>query len=138
MKYNIVKRLFLGLLITASILTPMNAFAAQNVDSKIISDWAKPAVTSLADKDLIPGSLEKDINYKDSISREEFAELMVMYYEHSVGEQQAGPSPFSDTNNPMLIKAAKFGLVAGNPDGTFKSHDKITREQGNRFYKRSI
>ena len=90
MKYNIIKRLFLGLLIAAPILTPMNTFAAQNVDGKIISDWAKPAVTSLANKDLIPGSLEKDINYKDSISREEFAELMVMYYEHSVGEQQAG------------------------------------------------
>ena len=71
MKYNIVKRLFLGLLIAAPILTPMNAFAAQNVDSKIISDWAKPAVSYGVENKIIGGNADGTFNPQGKTSKEQ-------------------------------------------------------------------
>lgn len=68
--------------------------------------------------------------FTQPITREEFCTIVVLLYEKLSGQTAtAGPSPFSDTTNPEIIKAAQLGIVLGMGDGTFAPTKQITRQE---------
>lgn len=68
-------------------------------------------------------------NMRDIITREEFSEMMVSFYESRTGsEVQYGGFPFEDTNNIKIAKAASLGIITGYEDGSFKPDNPISRQ----------
>jgi len=93
------------------------------------SDWAVAEIEKANKYDLTTNSLTS--NYQKSINREEFAELSVKVYEALSKKEAApvSPNPFTDTNNPEILKANNLGIVSGVGSGRFAPEDTITREQ---------
>ncbi len=96
------------------------------------SEWAKPTVDAMSNAGLIPNSLKNDADFREDISREEFAELITTYF-NKVKKQTSIPSSsdskFTDTNNPLITLANQLGIVGGYPDGSFKPNATITRQE---------
>ena len=134
MKYcrkNHNKKFISALLIAITITTSTGqVFAAQNISNKAHSSWAKSAITAMAEKDLIPPKLMSQSNFKEDITREEFAELIVTLYEYKNGQlSNYKKGTFNDTSNPYIEKASALGIVAGFPGGIFKPDQKLTRQE---------
>ena len=134
MKYfrkNHNKKFISALLIAITITTSTGqVFAAQNISDKAHSSWAKSAITAMAEKDLIPPKLMSQSNFKEDITREEFAELIVTLYEYKNGQlSNYKKGTFNDTSNPYIEKASALGIVAGFPGGIFKPDQKLTRQE---------
>jgi len=69
-------------------------------------------------------------NMKGDITREEFAEIVVLLYEKLTGTTvTADANPFTDTTNPEIIKAARLGIVKGVGNNKFAPNSLVTREQ---------
>ena len=94
------------------------------------SNWAKPELQRAYELGLIPDIL-KGADMTKPINREEFAELAILLYENLSGEkvEPASPNPFTDTNNPQILKAYKVGITAGTSSTTFSPKVLINREQ---------
>ena len=94
------------------------------------SEWAKPELEKSEKLDLIPDSL-KDADMTRPITRAEFAAVSVKAYEALSGNK-AGPSavnPFSDTNDPEVLKAFALVITTGTSDITFEPDSFLNREQ---------
>ncbi len=134
MKYfrkNHNKKFITALLITITITTSTGqVFAAQNISGKTYSNWANPAITAMAEKDLISPKLMSQSNFQGDITREEFAELMVTLYEYKNGPvSNYNKGTFNDTSNPYIEKASSLNIVAGFPGGMFKPNEKMNRQE---------
>ncbi|NLL67939.1 MAG: S-layer homology domain-containing protein [Clostridiaceae bacterium] len=94
------------------------------------SPWAEKELDQAADLGLITDSIKGKMN--DPITREEFAEVAVNFYEIVTGKK-AEPHPtktFKDTTNPEVLKAFNLGITAGAGDGTiFEPKGKLLRQQ---------
>lgn len=97
------------------------------VDAEV-SDWAREQVDSAAVKGLMPDGLGDDFTV--NITRAEFAALAVKLYEAMSGETAPAPgeSPFSDTNDPVIIQANALGIVYGD-GGKFSPDGLLTRQE---------
>ncbi len=94
------------------------------------SIWAVPELKKAEELGLIPAILMgKDLT--DPITREEFCELAVLLYEKVMGAEAApvSPNPFSDTNNPQILKAYQLRITKGVSDTAFEPNTLINREQ---------
>ncbi len=93
------------------------------------SDWAKPEI----DQAVVYGLTTDHIlnNFQQSITREEFCEIVVKLYEASSGETALpiNPNPFSDTSNPEILKAYRLGIVNGVSADTFAPNKNISRQE---------
>ncbi|NLZ91817.1 MAG: hypothetical protein GX918_07845 [Clostridiales bacterium] len=94
------------------------------------SDWAMPELKKADDAGLIPNIL-KGADLTKPITREEFCELALALYEKSTGKSPApaSPNPFTDTNNPQILKAFALGITQGTSATTFSPEVLINREQ---------
>ncbi|HWP97301.1 MAG TPA: S-layer homology domain-containing protein [Syntrophomonadaceae bacterium] len=94
------------------------------------SEWAKTVLDKANSYGLIPESL-KGADMTKPITREEFAELVVKLYEKTTGKTSspASPNPFTDTNNPEILKAFKLGITAGTSTTTFAPRELTNREE---------
>ena len=94
------------------------------------SDWATPELEKAADMGLIPEIL-KGADMTKNITREEFAEVVLLMYLKSAGIQDTAPSPnpFTDTQNPQILKAYQLGIVKGMSETKFEPNTLINREQ---------
>lgn len=103
-------------------------YFAITVDAEV-SDWAREQVDSAAVKGLMPDGLGDD--FRENITRAEFAALTVKLYEAMSGETAPAPgeSPFSDTNDPVIIQANALGIVNGMGGDKFAPDALVTREQ---------
>lgn len=94
------------------------------------SVWAVPELKKAEELGLIPSVLTgKDLT--KPITREEFCELSVLLYEKvkETSAAPASPNPFSDTNNPQILKAYQLGITKGVSDIAFEPNTLINREQ---------
>ena len=125
------KKLTIALITIVTLMAPMGqVFAAQNISGKTYSNWAKPAITAMAEKDLISPKLMSQSNFQGDITREEFAELMVTLYEYKNGPvSNYNKGTFNDTSNPYIEKASSLNIVAGFPGGMFKPNEKMNRQE---------
>jgi len=94
------------------------------------SPWAGNELGKADEYDLIPDIL-KGADMTKPITREEFASLAVVLYEKTTDKKAspASPNPFTDTNNPEILKAFQLGITKGTSATTFSPMDLITREQ---------
>lgn len=97
---------------------------------KDASTWAKPEIQKANDLGLIPDIL-KGADMTKPITREEFAELVVMLYEKVTGKKSepVSPNPFADTTNLQVLKAYNLGITKGTSQTTFSPKVLINREQ---------
>ena len=106
-----------------TMLMPNVAFAVDNY-----ATWAEPYVRQASELGLLTESVMKD--YVRALTREEFCELVVNMYEKRVGSSiTSSANPFTDTSNPMIIKAYSIGIVNGTSAATFSPTNSVTREQ---------
>lgn len=94
------------------------------------SAWAVDFLNQAASLDIIPSRL-MDKKMSDPITREEFAEMAVKFYEMVTGNK-AIPSnkTFLDCSNPEVLKAFQLDITAGVGDGTkFEPHSLLMRQQ---------
>ncbi|MFD0677430.1 MULTISPECIES: alginate lyase family protein [unclassified Paenibacillus] len=92
--------------------------------------WAKADVELLASKLLVKGLTDTAFEPGNSITRAEFASLLV----RALGLNADPSSKFSDVNSKdwyasAIVEAAQSGIVTGFEDGTFRPNAPITREQ---------
>lgn len=93
------------------------------------SSWAVGELNQAAAEGLITERI-KD-NMSAPITREEFAELAVKFYEKFTGQPAVytDMSAFTDTTNPEIFKAYNHKIVKGVGNNKFAPNNLITREQ---------
>ncbi|NBD23680.1 DUF4430 domain-containing protein [Paenibacillus sp. T1] len=100
-------------------------------DADRIASWAYGAVGKATQKGFIQGSGGK-LNPKASITRAEFAKLMVSVLELSANGAKTGDFkdvPWDAWYYPYVNAASQSGFVTGYADHLFRPNDTITREQ---------
>lgn len=93
------------------------------------SSWAVSELDQAAELGFITDTIKGKMN--GPITREEFAEVVVNFYEIVTGKK-AEPHPtekFSDTANPAVLKARNLNIVYGVGEGKFAPKNYLTREQ---------
>lgn len=96
------------------------------------SAWAKKSIDRLKEQRMLTEILAEKDKFQQDITREEFADLAVRLYTKAKKitiEDIQGEAPFTDTNNPMVIKAYSLGIVSGVSSTEFAPDKKITRQE---------
>lgn len=109
--------------------TAVPAPAGQDSSSyKNASSWAVPELNRAVPLGLVTDRIKG--NMQQNITREEFAEVAFKLYEELTGDSgDTTDNPFTDTQNPAVIRAAGLGIVAGMGQGKFAPQVLISREQ---------
>lgn len=95
-----------------------------------LSDWALSDFNQLSKRGILSNNIvTKQLNRE--ITREEFCELIVNFYETEKVCRLTSKDKgiFSDTDNEKILKAYKIGVVSGKGDGLFCPDDLITRQE---------
>ena len=92
--------------------------------------WAATHVELAGRLLLIPEKL-RDKDLREDITRTEFAALCLQLYQVMSNQQAPLPQedPFTDTDDPDVLKAYGLGLVAGVSEDTFDGDALVTREE---------
>jgi len=104
-------------------------FAATEAWSEA-SSWAIAELQKALDWGLIPDAL-MGADMTKPITRAEFAAVCVKVYEN-LGKTKAQPvaeNPFTDCNDPEVLKAFNLGLTNGTSPTTFSPNQLLNREQ---------
>ena len=115
----------------ANVVSPWSDEITLTVDSwSKASDWALPELEKAKASALIPKCL-LGTDLTKSITRAEFAALAVKTYESMSGNKApvVKESPFTDCDDPEVLKAYDLGIVNGMSETTFVPDEKISREQ---------
>ena len=98
--------------------------------SDISGHWAKDYIYSMACKDIVCGYQDGSFRPEKSVTRAEFAKLMV---EEMELEMESPSKRFSDSNGHwaegFIETAYKNGIISGYEDGTVRPNEKITRAE---------
>ena len=94
------------------------------------SKWAIDELTKAKSASLIPDIFNKE-DLTKNITRREFAHVAVKLYNKisDVSMIQVYDNPFTDTDDPIVVKAYGIGITKGMSDTTFEPDTLITREQ---------
>lgn len=129
----------LSFLFTITIILNLTVMAsAEGSTWQKASDWALPELEKAEDLNLIPEIL-KNSDLTQKVTREEFAEISVKLYE-SLSQKTAdevADNPFSDTQNPEILKAYALGITNGTTENTFSPASFLTREQASTMLSRA-
>lgn len=122
-----MKRL-VGVAVTA-LLSVSVCFTAFGAVSTNASPWAVPHMEQAYSLQLITAPLLQQA--QDTMTRVEFSEIAVAFYEKVTGTTAPMPkeNPFSDCDEPAALKAYGLGIIAGVEPGTFAPENPLTREQ---------
>jgi hypothetical protein len=92
------------------------------------SNWAETELKDAYDYGLTYTDIMKD--FKKTITREEFCTIVVKLYEKLTEKKaEVGADPFSDTNNPEILKAYALKIVNGTAQDKFSPSNNITRQE---------
>lgn len=99
-----------------------------NLEYGKASSWAAPFLDDAGTMGIIPGSLKGE-DMTAPISREEFAELAVKFYEALTGRTaQPSKANFTDCSNPEVLKAYALNITSGVGGGKFAPNALLTRQ----------
>lgn len=104
--------------------------------------WAQPEITSAVRKGFVPTDLQN--NYKNTITREQFCRMSVMYLEYATGKDidtilsernlTIDPDAFEDTDNKYILAAYALDITKGtsapseDKPGVFTPNGSFSRE----------
>lgn len=105
-------------------------FASTAVGAYEASDWAAEELSAAESAGVITERLSA-ADLKKDITREEFAELAVRAYEllSTTKAEAAADNPFSDTENPEVLKAYELGIIKGVSEDGFAPDALLVREE---------
>lgn len=114
-------------------ITDVNAediFSPGLIEKETVSDWAKDEVAMADQLGLIPVLTDRPA-YQSSITREQFAELVVNLVEKVLDKQidAASSDTFTDSSNIAVLKAYEAGIITGVGEGKFAPKNTTNREQ---------
>lgn len=94
------------------------------------SGWAKAEVEQAVQAGLVP-QLAGDPAYQDSLTRQQFAQLIVQTVEVVLGKElpAASRDTFTDCADPAVLKACEAGIIGGIGGGKFAPEQTTNREQ---------
>lgn len=121
------------LIITIITMLSVNVNAYQITEHKLSdtvkpSEWAETEVNKALKNGLI--SDDTEYFYREYITREEFAELIVTCVEKLVDTKGLkSAKAFDDSANEQVLKAASMGIVSGIGDNLFAPKNNITRQE---------
>lgn len=93
------------------------------------SDWAELDIKKAIENNIVTPHILS--NFKSDITREEFAELLILVYEQLGGAEPVitEKNRFIDTQSIPIMKANALGITSGVGNGKFNPHGKISRQQ---------
>mgnify|MGYP002621556851 CR=1 FL=1 len=95
--------------------------------------WAAPFISLLAGLDVIQGYEDGSFRPDRTVTRAEFAAMLVRLFPFPKADPQASSVSFTDTQDhwarQTIERLAQLGLLSGYPDGTFKPDAAMTREE---------
>lgn len=115
----------------------MVSSTAVTFDGAVFNDladfpWARIAIEDLARKGIINGIGNSQFAPGEPLTRAQFAKIIVM----AMGENPttAGNTSFSDVKPSdwhygYIEKALELGLISGDPDGSFRPNDALSRQE---------
>jgi transglutaminase-like putative cysteine protease len=117
-------------LVILSLAVSSTSMAWAAVTPGYVSSWARESMSKGISYDILPASFENQ-NMNQITSRLEFAQVTVKLYESIKGSKVSTPTtnPFSDTQDPSVLKAYSLGIVKGVGNGLFDPQGVLTREQ---------
>ncbi|MFI3174086.1 MAG: S-layer homology domain-containing protein [Bacillota bacterium] len=94
-----------------------------------VSFWAEHSVNIAYNRDFV--TVKAYETAKDPITRVDFCEIIVNFYETVLGEEVTKEieSPFSDTDDRSVLIAYDAGIISGTSATTFSPNSFLTREQ---------
>lgn len=109
---------------------PEDILSEEQIEREQVSDWAKEEFDIANSLGLVPPLTDQPA-FTGSITREQFAELIVNMVEKVLDEKINGaPSDtFTDTSNVAVLKAYEAGIITGVGEGKFAPKDTTNREQ---------
>lgn len=118
-----------GEIVTASVEKLLNHYTNEDLFANNPSSWAVDHIKLANTQGLLIDQVIND--YQAYITREEFIELVMNFYDVSLGfpEVPLGVDIFDDTNNPLIIKAFELGIVSGKKPHEFAPMENVTREE---------
>ncbi len=105
-------------------------FAPEVIERERVSDWAIEEFEKAESLGLVPFLTDQPA-FTGSITREQFAELIVNLVEKVLGRQldTAPEDTFTDSTNTAVLKACEAGIINGVGEGLFDPKDITNREQ---------
>lgn len=110
--------------------TPEDVVSQERLEKDSISDWAVDEVEAAYAAGIVP-EFTDDPAFTDTITREQFAELIVQMVTVLLDEapETASADTFKDSTNPNVLQAYSAKIVDGVGDGAFAPKNTTTREQ---------
>lgn len=101
--------------------------------------WYHEAVTTLASKGIISGSLDGNFYPEHPITRAEFTSIAARFARKSI----TGELPLSDVSQDAwyynaVLTAVNYGWINGYPDGSFRPEQPITRAESTVIFNRML
>lgn len=120
----------LCVLLVLALLCGMSVTSFARVNCTNYSSWFEPSYNEMNELGLIPESFS-GYDLKKNITRGEMTTLAVHIFEKFTGNSITPERTdyFTDTQDPMIIKAYELGIVGGYPDGTFRPNQNLTRQE---------
>lgn len=142
MKKMFLKRMACGALLAAMLTLPTYAWEIHHQDltdvevtfegdsASGVSDWARDEVAAAMEAGLVP-QFAGDPSFKDAITREQFAQLVVQTVEVIQDKElpAAAEGTFSDSDSLAIRKASQAGIVTGTGGDKFAPTLTTNREQ---------
>lgn len=102
---------------------------ATGMDLSSADNWAMGHILSAKNNGLLTARTSS--GFRSNVTRLQFAELAVNLVERATGETlSTGSQSFTDTSDPVALKAAAAGITSGTGDGsTFSPNSPITRQE---------
>lgn len=118
-----------GEIITASVENILNHYTEEVLFQNNPSSWSVDIIKLANSKGLLVNEVIDD--YQASITREEFMELVMNFYDVVLNfpEVEVAQNVFTDTSNPVILKAYSLNIINGKGPGIFAPYDNVTREE---------
>jgi len=116
------------LILVISLFT-MNNFSSSAVSQyPNASSWALTELSRADDDGFITDTIRS--NFSKDITREEFCEIAVILYDRLGGPAVLEAyNPFTDTTNPIIVKAFNAGIINGVGNNKFAPNASLTRQE---------